>query len=98
MLADKNPGAALSAYEQGHTRANATARAGGHAKPLNDSGLKPLASIPPTVKAKLDANERLMASLGLRATPAILWRDVNGQLDIRQGVPASAMAEVLGPR
>ncbi|MGT2455231.1 thiol:disulfide interchange protein DsbG [Cupriavidus basilensis] len=98
LLADKNPGAALSAYEQGLTRTNATALAGGHAKPLDDSGLKPLSSIPPTVKAKLDANEKLMASLGLQATPAVLWRDANGQLNIRQGMPESAMAEVLGPR
>ncbi|AJG24653.1 hypothetical protein RR42_s3072 [Cupriavidus basilensis] len=53
---------------------------------------------PLAVKAKLDAKEMLMASLGLRAAPAILWRDANGQLDIRQGMRESAMAGVLGPR
>ncbi|MDW3688612.1 thiol:disulfide interchange protein DsbG [Cupriavidus sp. CV2] len=98
LLADKNPVAALKAYEQGHTSANARALAGGHPKPLDGSGIKLLSNIAPSVKAKLDANEKLMASFGLQATPAMLWRDANGQLGMRQGVPASAMAEVLGPR
>jgi len=98
LLDDKNPAAALNAYEQSHTSANAKVLAGGHPKPLDDSGLKPVGNISPTVKARLEANERLMASLGFQATPAILWRDSDGSLGMRQGVPASDIKDVLGAR
>lgn len=98
LLADKNPAAALNAYEQSHVSLNAKVLSSGHPKPLDDAGLKPVATIPGAVKGKLDANERLMASLGFQATPAILWRDSDGALRMKQGVPASSLSEVLGPR
>ena len=49
--------------------------ASGRVRPLADAGLKPLEDIRPTSSAKLTANHRLMASLGLQATPAMVWRD-----------------------
>ena len=98
LLADKDPAAALTAYERGHMDQNGKSIASGRARPLGDAGLKPLADIPADIQARLAANERLMASLGLQATPAMAWRDANGTVQMRTGAPASALAQVLGPR
>lgn len=98
LLADKDPAAALAAYERGHMEHNGKSIASGRARPLGDAGLKPLNSIPAAVQAKLAANERLMASLGLQATPAMAWQDADGTVQMRTGAPASALAQVLGAR
>ena len=98
LLADKDPAAALAAYERGHMEQNAKSIASRQVRPLGDAGLKPLASIPADIQAKLAANERLMASLGLQATPAMVWRDATGAVQMRSGAPESALAAVLGPR
>jgi len=98
LLADKNPSAALAAYERGHMEQNGKSIPSGRARPLGDAGLKPLTNIPADIQAKLAANEQLMASLGLRATPAMVWRDANGTVQMRTGAPSSALEQVLGPR
>ncbi len=98
LLADKNPAAALEAYERGHMAQNGKTLATGRPRPLGDEGLKPLATIPSDVQAKLAANEQLMGSLRLQATPAMVWRDAGGKLQMRSGAPPSALVEVLGPR
>lgn len=98
LLADKDPAAALAAYESGHMAQNGKSIASGRARPLGDAGLKPLTSIPADIQNKLGANERLMASLGLQATPAMVWQDANGAVQMRTGAPTSALTEVLGPR
>lgn len=98
LLADKNPVQALEAYERGHAAGNAKALGSGHPQPLDDVGMKPLATIPPAVQAQLDANEKLMADLGLRATPAVAWRDATGAVQMRTGIPDNELAQILGPR
>lgn len=98
LLADRNPAAALAAYERGHAAQNSKTLATGRARPLGDDGLKPLEDIPPTIQEQLAANEKLMASLGLRATPAMAWRDANGTMQVRTGAPDSVLPVVLGPR
>jgi len=98
LLAHKDPAAALAAYERGHMEQNAKSIASRQVRPLGDAGLKPLASIPADIQAKLAANERLMASLRLQATPAMVWRDATGAVQMRSGAPESALAAVLGPR
>lgn len=98
LLTDKNPPATLSAYERGQTASTAKGLASGRPRPLGDEGIKPLSSIPPAVQAQLDANEKIMADLGLRATPALVWRDAKGTVQIRTGVPEQALGEVMGPR
>ena len=75
LLADANPSAALAAHERSHAAENAKTLAMGQPRPLGDAGVKPLALVPAAVRAKLDANEKLMAKWGLQATPAIVWRD-----------------------
>ncbi len=98
LLASKNPADALATYERGHVAENAKVLGAGRPRPLADAGLKPLASIPPKVRAQLDANEKLMASLRLQATPAFAWRDATGAVQTRTGAPPAAMAQILGPR
>ena len=67
-------------------------------KVLADAGLKPLEDIPADIERKLTANHRLMASLGLQATPAMVWRDANGAVQMRTGAPPSEIPAILGPR
>jgi len=98
LLADKNPAQALDAYERGHAAETLKAMATGRLRPLDDAGMKPLASIPAAVQIQLDGNEKLMADLGLRATPAVVWKDDSGATQMLMGIPDSALAKVLGPR
>ena len=98
LLAAKNPSAALAAYERSHSAENTKTLASGRPRPLDDDGLKPLASIPAAIQAQLDANEKLMSALGLQATPAIVWRDQAGRVQMRTGAPEGALGEIFGPR
>lgn len=98
LLAAKDPAAALAAYERGHMEQNGKTMASGRPRPLGDAGLKPLEDIPADIESKLTANHRLMASLGLQATPAMVWRDANGNVQMRTGAPPSELPAILGPR
>lgn len=98
LLADKDPAAALAAYERGHMDQNGKSIASGRARPLGDAGLKPMEDIPADIEGKLMANHRLMASLGLQATPAMVWRDGNGNVQMRTGASPSELPAILGPR
>ena len=65
----------------------------------SSGGIKPAASVPANVRATLDANQRLMVQLGFQGTPGILFRDDNGTVQRRAGMPApDDLATVLGPR
>ncbi|MFZ3141374.1 thiol:disulfide interchange protein DsbG [Polaromonas sp.] len=97
LLTSKNPAAALADYEQANTAANAKVMAAGRPKPLEDHGIKPMGKIPAAAQAKLDANEQLMQSLQLRATPALIWRDDKGEVQTRTGAPDGALAAAFGP-
>jgi thiol:disulfide interchange protein DsbG len=98
LLTDKNPSAALAAYERSQAADTSKALASGHAHPLGDGALKPLDRIPPTIAAQLQANEKLLASLRFEATPAFVWRDEHGQVQTRVGAPPSELAAILGAR
>ena len=98
LLGATDPVAALDAHERGHVASNAKTLASGRPKPLGDEGVKPLASVPPALAAQLDANAKLMASYGLRATPALVWKDVRGGVQMRQGAPEADLAAIFGPR
>lgn len=97
LLADKDPSATLAAYEGQNAFTVATALASGRPRPLADGMLQPLANIAPAQKAQLTSNEHLMASLGLRATPGIVWRQEQGVLQVRQGIPDGGWTAILGP-
>lgn len=98
LLGSKDPAATLHSYEQAHVTPNAKALAAGQPKLLDDSGLKPTEKVPADVRAKLEANVKLMASMGLQGVPAIVWRDANGVVQMHQGLLDAKMAEVMGPR
>jgi len=83
LLADKSPEVALQAHE----------------KAGQNSPLKPLASIPKDIQAKLDANLKLMTDLGLSATPSIFYMDDQGRLQQQQGAPRpEVLGKILGPK
>ncbi len=98
LLGDKNPAAALDAHERANVASIAKALASGRPKPLGDDSLKPLAVVPAALAAQLDANAALMASYGLRATPALVWKDTKGGVQMRQGAPESDLSAIFGPR
>ncbi len=98
LLNEKDPSTALATYERNHVAQTSSGLASGRPRPLDDSGLKPLASIPAAIQSQLEGNEKLMMALGLEATPAMVWRDETGTLRIMQGVPDGALAHVFGPR
>jgi thiol:disulfide interchange protein DsbG len=98
LLMDKNAAAVMAAYERGQAAANSKAFATGHVQLLSDQGLKPVTNIPADIQKRLDANAKLMAELGLRGTPGVVWKDAKGAIQRRAGVPEDAMAEILGPK
>lgn len=99
LLAAKDPVRALAAYEGMHAPAMAKALAeGARPRPLGDEGLTPMATIPPKIAEKLEANARLMSSFGLPATPGVVWRDAKGAIHRHAGAEDSVLPEILGPR
>ncbi|KAF1012840.1 MAG: Thiol:disulfide interchange protein DsbG [Stenotrophomonas maltophilia] len=83
ILSAKDPGAALLENERQFDR----------------GGIKPLASISRDVANKLDANQVLMLEMGFQGTPGILFKDAQGSVQRRAGLPQGADLEaVLGPR
>lgn len=62
-------------------------------------GIKPLPSVPAAVATQLRANEELMLDLGFQGTPGILFKDADGSVQMRSGLPQGEDLEtVLGPR
>ncbi|MEN1929426.1 thiol:disulfide interchange protein DsbG [Luteimonas sp. MJ250] len=62
-------------------------------------GIEPLATVPAAVARRLETNQRLMLQLGFQGTPGILFRDADGTVQRRSGMPpASDLTTVLGPR
>lgn len=62
-------------------------------------GIDGVATVPAGVRGQLDANQRLMHELGFQGTPGILFRDADGVVQRRAGMPAPGdLPTVLGPR
>ena len=62
-------------------------------------GIEPVESVPEKTQVWLDENELLMADLGFRGTPGILFKNAEGELQKRNGMPRDGDLEtVLGPR
>lgn len=82
LLAADDPEAALEMHE-----------AAGKA-----SKLKALRKIPAGIEQQLTANLTLMREMGAHATPAIVYQDGDGRLQIQQGVPQPhILNQVMGP-
>lgn len=80
VLSAKNPAAAFAAMH-GDTSAK-------------DSTLG-VTPVTPEMKAKLDANAKLMAEMGFRGTPATLYKDKTGKVLAADGMPKPAMLNII---
>lgn len=66
---------------------------------FRQGGIKPAASVPAAIRDSLDNNQILMAELGFRGTPGILYKDEQGPVQRVNGMPRpDVLARVLGPR
>lgn len=62
-------------------------------------GIEPLEDIPEELRQKVAANNMLMSSLGIQGTPGLVYRDENGKIGVKQGVPQGALREqIMGPK
>jgi thiol:disulfide interchange protein DsbG len=98
LLSEKNPAAALDAYESHSPTAARLISPSDRTQPSAEGYLTPLTSIPPDLQAQLDANYSLMTSSGLRGTPAVVWRNIDHEVRMRAGAPDAALNDILGPR
>lgn len=79
VLSAKDPAAAFAAMHNDPSRAAALA----------------VTPVTPEMKAKLDANAKLMAEMGFRGTPATLYKDKSGKVLAADGMPKPAMLNVI---
>ena len=98
LLTDKDPSAALVAYERGQLGEATRTLASGHPQPLRGGNLQPLQPIPPAIRAQIEANQKLMASLHIPGTPGIVWRDGKGVVYAVMGGRSEDFPAMLGPR
>lgn len=67
-------------------------------KAFGGEGIKPVA-ISAEVGRKLEDNQRLMVEMGFQGTPGILFKDAEGHVQRRSGMPqGDDLERVLGPR
>lgn len=70
-----------------------------HERSKEQGGIKALPRIPADIQQQLQANQLLMLELGFQGTPGILFKDANGTLQRRAGLPqGDDLSVVLGPR
>ncbi|MFP5405202.1 MAG: thiol:disulfide interchange protein DsbG, partial [Gammaproteobacteria bacterium] len=71
----------------------------GNERNFAKGGIDPAPTVPAQVREKLSANQQLMVELGFQGTPAILFRDDEGLVQRRSGMPAEQdLPVVLGAR
>ena len=90
VLASKDPAAALAAHSKLH--------GSGRIQPVDGRGLQPLKDIPASIRTQLASNQHAMVQLGLSATPALVWKDAQGQVHTLTGAPEGRLSEVLGAK
>lgn len=94
ILSPSSEGKAAALLAAPDRRAALTRHENGRA----EGGITPLNPIPPSLLAKIAANNRLMAQLGMAGTPAILYVDAQGVVRNVQGAPKpETLSEVMGP-
>ncbi|GAB3628133.1 thiol:disulfide interchange protein DsbG [Pandoraea terrae] len=97
ILASKDPSEALNQHEVAQTSAGGFLTSM-HVKLPDNLGVQPLTTIPDKVKAKLIANEQLMASLDANATPAIYWQGENGEIRSTLGANPALLPSIMGSK
>lgn len=71
ILADPSPAKALEKHERSYAQ----------------GGIAALKAVPGKAKGEVEANNRLMASLGVAATPAVFFKDAQGKVRRVVGLP-----------
>ena len=75
----------------GHAQAYADA----HGKSPDTLGIAALPRIPLSARDALANNVSLMTAMGLRATPATIWKNAQGSVQIRTGMPPGLFDSVM---
>ena len=96
LLVDPDPARRLSSFEAAHAFGVARMLANGPRHSLEDPNLQPLQAVPPDVGRTLGDHERLMSALGLRGTPGIVFRGLDGRLATRPGIAQDELPSILG--
>jgi len=96
LLLDPNPARRLASFESAHAFGVARMMAGGERHSLDDPKLPALDPIPPQISRTLQGHERLMTALGMRGTPGIVARGLDGRLIVRAGMTPEDLPSVLG--
>lgn len=66
-----------------------------HESAFGHSPVKPLASVDPQMRAKIEANQSLMTRFGAFGTPAIVYRDGSGRIRMELGLPDQATLQAI---
>jgi thiol:disulfide interchange protein DsbG len=62
-----------------------------------DGGIQPMDKVPGTLVAQLQANTQLMRKFGAPGTPALVWKDRDGKVRFKVGVPRlSELPQITG--
>ena len=96
LMVDPDPVKRLWSYEEAHAFGAVRMMADGTRHSLEDPNLQPMQTVPADIGRSLDSHERLMLALGLRGTPGIVFRGLNGQLVARPGIPPEELPSILG--
>ena len=97
LLADPDPARRLAAYERAHAFSVERMLRGGPHASMEDANLMPT-PITGDLAHTLEAHEGLMDALGLRGTPGIVFRGLDGRLVALGGIPANGLESVFGAR
>lgn len=66
---------------------------------FDKGGIAPAATLSPAIANQLNAHQELMIALGFQGTPGILFKDAQGLVQRRSGMPqGDDMTAVMGPR
>ncbi|MFP4615923.1 MAG: thiol:disulfide interchange protein DsbG [Thiohalorhabdus sp.] len=67
-----------------------------HERSYGDGGIDPVDSPGAKIQSRLEDNQRLMQRLGAQATPALVYRDADGEVHMVAGMPRlEALPEIL---
>lgn len=81
------------------TSADPSARLADNERRFDQGGVPAAASVPARIRGVLDSNHLLMMELGFRGTPALVFKDADGSVQRRPGMPQGGDLEVvMGPR
>ncbi len=76
-----------------------SARLADNERSFDQGGVPAAGTVPASVRRLLDANHMLMMELGFRGTPALVFKDAEGTVQRRPGMPqGNDMNVVMGPR